>query len=201
MLLPIRLGDADAAVPVEVGPETAGQSLAQVLVKQIGPRKLSEARIKYPACPVCLVESTSLGFFFVSIRGTTRDNSIDVPRFPGCKSSGLSVYRENHLQIPTCEWIVFFPKPQPRAGGVFVKFARPTATDARRSVYTPEADLISRLRVIFSLTHHFLPLVMADLRTVNELIAGSVGGAAQVLVGQPLDTIKTRAQIAPRERP
>ena len=40
---------------------------------------------------------------------------------------------------------------------------------------------------------------MADLRTVNELIAGSVGGAAQVLVGQPLDTIKTRTQIAPRE--
>ncbi|KAI0688977.1 mitochondrial carrier [Cytidiella melzeri] len=36
-----------------------------------------------------------------------------------------------------------------------------------------------------------------DRRTVNELIAGSVGGAAQVLVGQPLDTIKTRAQIAP----
>jgi hypothetical protein len=33
--------------------------------------------------------------------------------------------------------------------------------------------------------------------TVNELIAGSVGGAAQVLVGQPLDTVKTRAQIAP----
>lgn len=33
--------------------------------------------------------------------------------------------------------------------------------------------------------------------TVNELLAGSVGGAAQVLVGQPLDTIKTRAQIAP----
>ncbi|KAG8842168.1 hypothetical protein FRB91_004376 [Serendipita sp. 411] len=32
----------------------------------------------------------------------------------------------------------------------------------------------------------------------NELIAGSVGGAAQVLVGQPLDTIKTRAQIAPK---
>jgi Mitochondrial carrier protein len=31
----------------------------------------------------------------------------------------------------------------------------------------------------------------------NELIAGSVGGAAQVLVGHPLDTIKTRAQIAP----
>ena len=37
------------------------------------------------------------------------------------------------------------------------------------------------------------------LETVNELAAGSVGGAAQVLVGQPLDTIKTRAQIAPSE--
>ncbi|CAL1711272.1 unnamed protein product [Somion occarium] len=37
-----------------------------------------------------------------------------------------------------------------------------------------------------------------DLRTVNELLAGSVGGAAQVLVGQPLDTIKTRAQVAPK---
>lgn len=34
--------------------------------------------------------------------------------------------------------------------------------------------------------------------TVNELIAGSAGGAAQVLVGQPLDTVKTRAQIAPK---
>ncbi|KAG9120653.1 hypothetical protein FRC07_003783 [Ceratobasidium sp. 392] len=31
-----------------------------------------------------------------------------------------------------------------------------------------------------------------------DLAAGSVGGAAQVIVGQPLDTIKTRAQIAPR---
>lgn len=38
-----------------------------------------------------------------------------------------------------------------------------------------------------------------DLRTVNELIAGSFGGAAQVLVGQPLDTVKTRAQIAPSD--
>ncbi|KAH9918817.1 mitochondrial carrier [Fomitopsis serialis] len=37
-----------------------------------------------------------------------------------------------------------------------------------------------------------------DLQTVNELLAGSVGGAAQVLVGQPLDTVKTRAQIAPK---
>lgn len=33
--------------------------------------------------------------------------------------------------------------------------------------------------------------------TINDLVAGSFGGAAQVLVGQPLDTIKTRAQIAP----
>ena len=38
---------------------------------------------------------------------------------------------------------------------------------------------------------------MRSSQTVNELIAGSAGGAAQVLVGQPLDTIKTRAQIAP----
>ncbi|KAF5354351.1 hypothetical protein D9758_010728 [Tetrapyrgos nigripes] len=37
-----------------------------------------------------------------------------------------------------------------------------------------------------------------SLATINELIAGSVGGAAQVLVGQPLDTVKTRAQIAPK---
>ncbi|KAH9965503.1 mitochondrial carrier domain-containing protein [Russula dissimulans] len=38
------------------------------------------------------------------------------------------------------------------------------------------------------------------LETVNELVAGSFGGAAQVLVGQPLDTIKTRAQIAPSSK-
>ena len=38
---------------------------------------------------------------------------------------------------------------------------------------------------------------MGSMSTINELLAGSVGGAAQVLVGQPLDTIKTRAQIAP----
>ncbi|OBZ69896.1 Mitochondrial substrate carrier family protein G [Grifola frondosa] len=37
-----------------------------------------------------------------------------------------------------------------------------------------------------------------DASTINELIAGSVGGAAQVIVGQPLDTIKTRAQVAPK---
>jgi solute carrier family 25 carnitine/acylcarnitine transporter 20/29 len=36
-----------------------------------------------------------------------------------------------------------------------------------------------------------------SLQTLNELVAGSVAGATQVLVGQPLDTIKTRAQIAP----
>ncbi|KIY70982.1 mitochondrial carrier [Cylindrobasidium torrendii FP15055 ss-10] len=36
------------------------------------------------------------------------------------------------------------------------------------------------------------------LSTANDLIAGSVGGAAQVLVGHPLDTVKTRAQIAPK---
>ncbi|PLW54098.1 hypothetical protein PCANC_06381 [Puccinia coronata f. sp. avenae] len=33
--------------------------------------------------------------------------------------------------------------------------------------------------------------------TAASLISGSVGGMMQVLVGQPLDTIKTRAQIAP----
>ncbi|KAI9465249.1 mitochondrial carrier domain-containing protein [Lactarius psammicola] len=38
----------------------------------------------------------------------------------------------------------------------------------------------------------------STLETANELVAGSFGGAAQVLVGQPLDTIKTRAQIAPK---
>ena len=42
-----------------------------------------------------------------------------------------------------------------------------------------------------------LPAIMASMKTMNELLAGSVGGAAQVLVGQPLDTVKTRAQIAP----
>lgn len=40
--------------------------------------------------------------------------------------------------------------------------------------------------------------IMSYLSTVNDLVAGSVGGAAQVLVGQPLDTVKTRAQIAPK---
>jgi solute carrier family 25 carnitine/acylcarnitine transporter 20/29 len=32
--------------------------------------------------------------------------------------------------------------------------------------------------------------------TSASLISGSMGGMAQVLVGQPLDTIKTRAQTA-----
>jgi hypothetical protein len=36
-----------------------------------------------------------------------------------------------------------------------------------------------------------------SLHIINDLTAGSFAGAAQVLVGQPLDTIKTRAQIAP----
>ena len=35
-----------------------------------------------------------------------------------------------------------------------------------------------------------------DASTINELLAGSIGGAAQVIVGQPLDTIKTRIQNA-----
>ena len=38
---------------------------------------------------------------------------------------------------------------------------------------------------------------VATPSTLNELLSGSVAGAAQVLVGQPLDTVKTRAQIAP----
>jgi len=42
-----------------------------------------------------------------------------------------------------------------------------------------------------------LALAMPFSPTINELLAGSLAGAAQVLVGQPLDTIKTRAQIAP----
>ncbi|ETW74694.1 mitochondrial carrier protein [Heterobasidion irregulare TC 32-1] len=41
---------------------------------------------------------------------------------------------------------------------------------------------------------------MSATEVANELIAGSVGGAAQVLVGQPLDTIKTRAQTASKQR-
>jgi solute carrier family 25 carnitine/acylcarnitine transporter 20/29 len=39
---------------------------------------------------------------------------------------------------------------------------------------------------------------MKSTATLNDLIAGSLGGAAQVIVGQPLDTVKTRAQIAPK---
>ncbi|SCV68096.1 BQ2448_217 [Microbotryum intermedium] len=41
-------------------------------------------------------------------------------------------------------------------------------------------------------------LVARQPSTLTSLIAGSAGGMAQVLVGQPLDTIKTRAQTAPR---
>lgn len=39
---------------------------------------------------------------------------------------------------------------------------------------------------------------LLNLGLFNELAAGSAAGAAQVIVGQPLDTIKTRAQIAPK---
>jgi hypothetical protein len=42
------------------------------------------------------------------------------------------------------------------------------------------------------------PGALVNPSVINELSAGGVGGAAQVIVGQPLDTIKTRAQIAPR---
>ncbi|KAG8833241.1 hypothetical protein FRC17_011072 [Serendipita sp. 399] len=48
-----------------------------------------------------------------------------------------------------------------------------------------------------SMSQESLP-ALVNPSVINELIAGSVGGAAQVLVGQPLDTIKTRAQIAPK---
>jgi solute carrier family 25 carnitine/acylcarnitine transporter 20/29 len=34
-------------------------------------------------------------------------------------------------------------------------------------------------------------------KTTNDVLAGSAAGTAQVLASQPLDTIKTRAQIAP----
>jgi solute carrier family 25 (mitochondrial carnitine/acylcarnitine transporter), member 20/29 len=51
--------------------------------------------------------------------------------------------------------------------------------------------------LLLSPPQHYLVMPHNILETINELIAGSFGGAAQVLVGQPLDTIKTRAQIAP----
>ncbi|KAI0061202.1 mitochondrial carrier [Artomyces pyxidatus] len=54
--------------------------------------------------------------------------------------------------------------------------------------------LASSLHVLFSKS----AMKHSQLETVNELIAGSFGGAAQVLVGQPLDTVKTRVQTAPR---
>lgn len=55
----------------------------------------------------------------------------------------------------------------------------------------------ARCAYLFTLLSPGLIMPQNTLETVNELIAGSFGGAAQVLVGQPLDTIKTRAQIAP----
>ena len=74
----------------------------------------------------------------------------------------------------------------------------PTATDPRGDVSRQNYLELAPGHFPSATTPSFSP-AMADLRTVNELIAGSVGGAAQVLVGQPLDTVKTRAQIAPRE--
>ena len=38
---------------------------------------------------------------------------------------------------------------------------------------------------------------MSSFKALNDTLAGSAAGIVQVLVGQPLDTIKTRAQIAP----
>lgn len=43
-----------------------------------------------------------------------------------------------------------------------------------------------------------LALTMKSTATINDFLAGSAGGAAQVLFSQPLDTIKTRAQVAPK---
>jgi hypothetical protein len=40
-----------------------------------------------------------------------------------------------------------------------------------------------------------------SLKTTNDILAGSAAGTAQVLASQPLDTIKTRAQIAPSACP
>ncbi len=59
------------------------------------------------------------------------------------------------------------------------------------------ASAWTRCPSLFTLSLPRLIMPQNALETVNELIAGSFGGAAQVLVGQPLDTIKTRAQIAP----
>ncbi|KAL5035351.1 hypothetical protein BDV3_005298 [Batrachochytrium dendrobatidis] len=38
-------------------------------------------------------------------------------------------------------------------------------------------------------------------QTATELLAGSIGGVVQVLVGQPFDTVKVRLQTQPREAP
>lgn len=43
----------------------------------------------------------------------------------------------------------------------------------------------------------FLPAPEQQSNVLTELIAGSVGGACQVIIGQPLDTLKVRAQTAP----
>ena len=40
-------------------------------------------------------------------------------------------------------------------------------------------------------------ILSSSERTEEIILVSCLGGAAQVLVGQPLDTVKTRAQTAP----
>jgi hypothetical protein len=46
----------------------------------------------------------------------------------------------------------------------------------------------------FSSMHCFFPLAMQELK---DLTAGTIGGCAGIIVGQPLDTIKVRLQSKP----
>lgn len=73
-----------------------------------------------------------------------------------------------------------------------------TATDIRLFWQRSRAQA-SRNRGARHLSSFPPPALDSDMdkSTINELLAGSVGGAAQVIVGQPLDTVKTRAQTAP----
>lgn len=41
------------------------------------------------------------------------------------------------------------------------------------------------------------PLTQDNLQVYKDLFGGTVGGIAQVLVGQPFDTVKVRLQSAP----
>lgn len=41
------------------------------------------------------------------------------------------------------------------------------------------------------------PLTQDNFQVVKDLVAGTMGGVAQVLVGQPFDTVKVRLQLAP----